>query len=596
MPGLDERLRSELRRAARPVSPDVARTLDHVITRRRRRRTLHVAGRSALALVVVLGSVGGVLALERAFRAPSLSVGMPSPVPIVPHENGRIAYGDGSSILTISPDGTHEQSIPLPIDGGWHPSWSPDGTKLAVTIFPAKGERQIWTMNADGSNAIDVAHAPNVSRASWSADGAWLAYTAAAAGGSTIHLVRPDGSDDHVVRNEIVHRDYFSAVFSPDDARIVYDAGTDVGFAIFVMDVDGTHVRQLTTGRQDYNPSWSPDGTKILFTRQEGPMESDIFVMNADGSNAVRLTSGGAGDTNLDGVFSPDGTKIAYIAGVTGGGGSIVVMNADGSNPAVVAQVDALGLDWQPISTGSAPSVRPEPTTSHDRGRDIGLDFRVCFSSWLGGIDFTGDGTAGSAWAAVPVKDDGICPEHPSPSKYLLAVDTTGDRLADSWLELPFRCDVSCAPFDATDLDGDGSEELVVASYFSIMDYHLFSVRQNPSRDPQVQPILVADPGHEPAGITPGLPLRIDAGGDEGYGSSIRCEGYPSAPVIIWSWSSGPVEGNAPTEVHVTRIQLQADGLFHVIGTNDYTVPARAPTGIDHETHPACGVDWHPSA
>jgi WD40 repeat protein len=450
-------------------------------------------------------------------------------------------------------------------------------------------------MNENGSDAMEVAHARNVSKASWSPDGGWLAYAADAPGGSTIHLVRPDGSDDHVVSNVIAHRDYFSAVFSPDGSRIVYDAGTDVGFAIFSMDVDGTHVRQLTTGRQDYNPSWSPDGTKILFTRQEGPMESDIFLMNADGSNATRLTKGSEGDTNLDGVFSPDGTRIAYIAGVTGGSGSVVVMNPDGTNPTVVAHVDAVGLDWQPIPVGTDPSVRPEATTIEKLGRDIGLDVRVCFPSRLGGIDFTGDG-AGSAWTAVPVKGDGTCPRYAKPGTYLLAVDDTGDRLADSWLDLPFDCSVGCAPFDATDLDGDGSEELVITSYFSIMDYYFFSVRQNPAGDPQVEPILVADPGHQPAGIRAGLPLRIDAGGDEGYGSSIRCEGHPSAPVIIWSWSSGPVEGNAPTEVHVTRIQLHVDGLFHVIGTNDYTVPARAPTGIGHETRPACGVDWHPSA
>ncbi|HEV8563847.1 MAG TPA: hypothetical protein VGR41_02930 [Actinomycetota bacterium] len=43
----------------------------------------------------------------------------------------------------------------------------------------------------------------------------------------------------------------------------------------------------------------------------------------------------------------------------------------------------------------------------------------------------------------------------------------------------------------------------------------------------------------------------------------------------------------------MTRIQLQADGLYHVIGTNDYTVPAEHPLGID-ATGPACGVDWSP--
>jgi hypothetical protein len=276
------------------------------------------------------------------------------------------------------------------------------------------------------------------------------------------------------------------------------------------------------------------------------------------------------------------------IVVLLGTGGGVVALNhvfrTGGSAP---------GTSVTPVVT---PETSAEPTQepTKDTGRDIGLDFNVCSPNWLGGMDFAGDGTHGGAWTAVLLKDDGTCPRFAKPNNYLLAVDYTGDRLADSWLDLPFDCYVGCAPFDATDLDGDGSEELVVTSYFSIMDYYLFSVRPNPVGELQVEPILVADPGHEPAGITAGLPLRIDAGGDEGYGSSITCEGYPSAPVIVWSSSYAPVESNVPKEVHVTRIQLQSDGLFHVVGTNDYTVPAGEPSGINNETGPACGVDWHP--
>jgi hypothetical protein len=249
------------------------------------------------------------------------------------------------------------------------------------------------------------------------------------------------------------------------------------------------------------------------------------------------------------------------------------------------------GTSISPVVTPE-PSTEPTPSPAKETGRDIGLDFNVCFPDWLGGIDFAGDGTQGSAWTGVPVAEDGTCPRYARPFKYILAVDDTGDRLADSWIDLPFDCYVDCAPVDATDLDANGTEELVVNSSFSIMDYYFFELRQTPGSDPHIEPILVADPGHEPAGITPGLLLRIDAGGDEGYGSSITCEGYPSAPVIVWSWSDAPVETDIPKEVHITRIQLQADGLFHVIGTNDYTVPAGDPSGIEYATGPACGVNW----
>jgi hypothetical protein len=107
----------------------------------------------------------------------------------------------------------------------------------------------------------------------------------------------------------------------------------------------------------------------------------------------------------------------------------------------------------------------------------------------------------------------------------------------------------------------------------------------------------LADLGHEAAGIVAGEPLRIDAGGDAGYGSSIECEGYPAAPVIVWSWRFAEIDSDEPAEVHVTRIELKPDGLFHIIDTNDSTVPEGEPFGIPSQTEIglACGVDWYPT-
>jgi hypothetical protein len=256
----------------------------------------------------------------------------------------------------------------------------------------------------------------------------------------------------------------------------------------------------------------------------------------------------------------------------------------------------AYGLSrlFLPEATPVAPSPSPRERPLPEGAVDIGVGYPVCFAQRLGRIDYLGDGTDGNAWTAVPVKDDGTCPEHPEPDRYLLAVDHTGDEVADSWIDLPFECENGCAPFDATDLDGNGTQELVVVKYFSIMSYSFFDVRPRATGDLRVAPILVAAPGHGPAQIFADEPLRIDAGGDAGYGSSIECDGYPSAPVIVWSWSYAEIDSDEPTEVHVTRIELQPDGLFHVIDTNDFTVPAGTPSGVadPYELGPECGVDW----
>lgn len=153
----------------------------------------------------------------------------------------------------------------------------------------------------------------------------------------------------------------------------------------------------------------------------------------------------------------------------------------------------------------------------------------------------------------MPTRDDGTCAAQPRADAYVAAADRDDDGTADAWTHLPWECNVLCVPYDATDLDGNGSEELIVASYFSIMDYYVLGLKPV-GGTLELRPLLVAERGHEPADLIAGEPLRIDAGGDAGYGSQIECEAYSGAPVLIWSWSNGPVDNNGPREVHITRI------------------------------------------
>jgi hypothetical protein len=233
------------------------------------------------------------------------------------------------------------------------------------------------------------------------------------------------------------------------------------------------------------------------------------------------------------------------------------------------------------------PPTQPRPT-----GKDIGLGFPVCNVSRTHG-DFNGDGQVDTAFVATKLSDTRPC--DPFDSFNVIAIDLDGDLLADvdyGPLE-PRVCETGCAAFDATDLDGNGADELIVTSYFSIMGYRFFAMPANAAGEPRIEPILVADPGHRPAGIKAGEPLLIDAGGDEGYSSRIWCEGDSASPELVWGWSDYVIETQQPKEVHVTRIALEPDGLFHVVGTNDFSVPNDQPTGFEDRTAPACGVDWY---
>ncbi|RKU19234.1 hypothetical protein C6501_01530 [Candidatus Poribacteria bacterium] len=102
------------------------------------------------------------------------------------------------------------------------------------------------------------------------------------------------------------------------DAKIVCVIDGD----IYVMDDDGTNRRRLTKTTEPINnvaPRWSPDGERIVFVRymdQNNQKSSELFIMNADGTNVQRLTDNNVDDDSPS--WSPDGKKIAFSSGRSG--------------------------------------------------------------------------------------------------------------------------------------------------------------------------------------------------------------------------------------------------------------------------------------
>ena len=128
---------------------------------------------------------------------------------------------------------------------------------------------------------------------------------------------------------------------------------------VYVMNVDGTGLQQLTSVGNNGDPVWSPDGTRITFgSDREGGNKLNIFAMKADGTQQEQLTNFDvpyeAGDTN----WSSDGKKITFEWDVNGMKQSLPnayaevwTMNADGSGQLTTGvQCSDVGCAprWQP--------------------------------------------------------------------------------------------------------------------------------------------------------------------------------------------------------------------------------------------------------
>lgn len=246
-----------------------------------------------------------------------------------------------------------------------------------------------------------------------------------------------------------------------------------------------------------------------------------------------------------------------------------------------------------PISgtSGPSPSESVTPTPSPPDVRDIGIGTDVCDPRRRAGIDFLGDGVLGAAWTGQLALAGGRCPDYPwsENSRWIVAVDVTGDRLADSFTGI--RCPYGCDPYPSatTDLNGDGRRELIVnVQPFSIMDYWVFVLTD----DGGLAPATVGDAGHPANGFDPGLPAVFTSGGDEGSAGSISCTNWPGPGTRLTQINTyHPVDSPKPMEVHVTTVILVGT-TFQVVERDDYELDPDVPfTG--HTVKPTCGVDWY---
>ena len=250
-------------------------------------------------------------------------------------------------IFVMSSNGAYQRQL-VPEGSGWGAVWSPDGTRIAFTgEHASETTSRIFVVDPYyGNEAQDlgIGYSPV-----WSPDGMEIAFTRAVDGGDDLFVMNSDGSD----RRQLTHADGNdrNPAWSPDGERIAFDSERDADLSeetpdsdIYVMNADGSDRRRLTDGGvRNYRPVWSPDGVRIAYTTHEWRYFY-IYSINADGSDRQRLTYT---SDDRDPVWSPDGWSIAFTSDREGNYLSLVT-EIDGTDQSRVVDTGPGAPVWSP--------------------------------------------------------------------------------------------------------------------------------------------------------------------------------------------------------------------------------------------------------
>lgn len=200
--------------------------------------------------------------------------------------------GGDFDLYRMKADGTGVTKLTATSLQASYPDWSPDGSlivfMLSDDIDPDEGE--IALINVDGSGFRVLSGAGTGSRPVWSDDGSSILLSSRRSGSAEIYLMDPDGNNIRQITHSGSNKRF--ARLSPDGENIVFTeispSGADA--QIHVINADGTVDKVLTDkGNLNTLPCWSSDG-KYIFFESARLGNSEIYRMDADGTNQVNLT------------------------------------------------------------------------------------------------------------------------------------------------------------------------------------------------------------------------------------------------------------------------------------------------------------------
>ena len=274
-----------------------------------------------------------------------------TPHPTPTRQNiGRIIFtctrGDYNQLCLVNADGTGYQQLTDLEANNYYPVYAPQGGSIVYASNQEGGVFDLFLFTFEGARLLRLTNfIGNVISPTFSPDGKRVLFANRAGEGPTsLWTVDITGENRNILYagpNTIVGADW-----SPDGSTIAFAMVVNPPdqYEIFLMNADGTNVRQLTYGLPGIGGSldWSPDGRQLLIYAGP-PGDKNIFLVNVLDETAVQLTAGG---NNAASSFSPDGQWIAFNSLRNNDQADIFIMRPNGTDLRQVT--DNPEPDWQP--------------------------------------------------------------------------------------------------------------------------------------------------------------------------------------------------------------------------------------------------------
>jgi Tol biopolymer transport system component len=218
----------------------------------------------------------------------------------------HVVVADGSKETLLTRQTPPRQAPDWQHYSSFSPAWSPDGERIVYASGKARAS-DLYILTLAGEEVVRLTQTPDTEEysPSWSPDGKAIMYAVDAEGQYDIYVQKLDGSEPTCVTCNVRPAWQYSPLlwmkWSPDGTRIAYAIigkprllQRAIPYYLYLIAPDGSNQIPVIEKGYPIQPFWSPDGARLAFAFRPRPVwesiESDIFLVNADGSNLTNLT------------------------------------------------------------------------------------------------------------------------------------------------------------------------------------------------------------------------------------------------------------------------------------------------------------------